>query len=179
MPTTGSADADSPVDKSDQVSRVPSIGDVLYAGWSPAGDVPAAIRRLSPQQIADRVALVSVIDSTPRVAELPSVVPLLARSGIDWTRVGDDVALPAASLPELMAHEGLFTGFDEVWLFDATPSHGKPASIRITSDVRLAAHPSTELRKWMQSSGSIAGLGDGDGLNFVTREATLAELWRA
>ena len=92
------------------------------------------------------------------------------------TEIDDDVLLSSEAFLAL-DNEQFFTGFDEVWLFTEAPASGKPDGLRMTSDQPLVSAPEG-LEAWMREVGCIAGLGDGDGLNFAAFDAELARLWR-
>jgi len=69
---------------------------------------------------------------------------------------------------------GVFFHFDEVWLCDRPPAQAPPAPASIVCPVRLdeEALPRA-VAEWMHASGCLAGLGDGDGLNYVVRGTLL------
>lgn len=153
--------------------------EFLQIGWTPSLDIPAALRRLPPAGSAGCYVLVSMIDSTPNVRLLPSLVPLLERLGFSHHEVDDDVVIELPTLFALIDEHDFFSGFDEVWLCDEPPRSGKPHGIRITSDKPLEHEPLPELADWMRWATCRAGLGDGDGLNFATFDPALAASWRA
>jgi hypothetical protein len=150
----------------------------LRFGWNPHLDIPAALARLPPQKATSYVVQVSMVDSTPDVSELPSIVPLLADIGRPYTQVGTDVVVDLPTIMCLINEYDFFSGFDEIWLCREIPRMGKPRDLRITSDTRLDSQPPGRLAEWMLESSCRAGLGDGVGLNFVTFEPALATLWR-
>lgn len=147
----------------------------LVVAHNPTADLPTALRSV-PKEL-QLLALVSVLDSTSGVAGLPSFVPLLTASKTPYATVGTDVSVSVVDLIALQQTHEIFTGFDEVWLFASLPSLPKPAHIRLTSDQVLTSAPAG-LEDWMLKSDCLAGLGDGDGLNFVTFDSTLATVWR-
>jgi hypothetical protein len=98
--------------------------------------------------------------------------------GAHYSKVNYDVVVGGATLLTLIDDYSFFTGFDEIWLFADPPLLSKPETIRITSDAPLEQRPPDALIAWMREADCLAGLGDGDGLNFVTFDLTLAELWR-
>ena len=150
-------------------------GRLLY-GWNADLDVLSALDRIASNRLARVTALLSVIDSSPDVARMISLIPLLERTGRAYTVVDRDVGVELPILLELF-EEQFFTGFDEVWLVRGTPRRGKPNGLRITSDLRLTG-PREGLSEWMVDSNCLAGLGDGDGLNFATFDERLAGVWR-
>jgi len=148
----------------------------LQIGWNSNLDIPSALARLPLQQLQRFRVLVTMIDSTSKVASLPSLVPRLRELDAAFVEIDDDVLLDAPTVLTLIGEGRFFTGFDEIWLFAEDPPVGKPTSIRLTSDQRIAG-PSEVLKEWMQRVACTAGLGDGDGLNFATFDPTLANLW--
>lgn len=118
-----------------------------------------------------------MIDSTPDVARLPSLVPLLKRLAAWYITVDDDVVLELPTLMMLIEEHDFLSGFDEIWLCTDMPRSGKPEHVRITSDQPLGPEQPSGLAEWMLGSFCRAGLGDGDGLNYVTCDPELAVLW--
>src|SRR4051812_36050365 len=152
----------------------------LHVGWNPDLDVPAAIDRMLSTGSCSAVALVSMLDSTPGVASLPSLVPHLIESGLDYATIGEDVLVDLPTLLELTRDEdhAWFAGFDEVWICSSRPTCGKPDDVRITSDNAMTTEPDG-LSAWMRSATCFLALGDGDGLNFATFDPTLAAVLRS
>lgn len=154
------------------------MSDSLYIGWVPAVDIATALHRIPAEQLDGCFALISMVDSTPRVRTLQSLVPLLRSLGHFLQEVDDDVVIEASSLLTLIDEHEFFSGFDEVWIFREIPRSGKPEGVRITSDTPLRATAPPGLARWMRETRCVAGLGDGDGLNFVTFDPALAALWQ-
>lgn len=150
----------------------------LQIGSNASLDIPSALQRVPTTRLTATYVLVSMIDSTPHVRRLPSVIPLLRRLDVFYEIVGDDVVIEPLTLLGLISEYDFLSGFDEVWLCDAVPTAGKPERFRLTSDVSIGPAPASGLVDWMQESNCRAGLGDGDGLNFATFDAALAALWR-
>jgi hypothetical protein len=152
--------------------------DSLEFGWTPSLDIPAAFHSVPAERFAGHYVLVSMVDSTPQVARLPSLVPLLDKLGAFHAEVDDDVAIEVQTFLALVDEHEFFLGFDVIWLCTEIPKSGKPEHIRLTSDAPLGPEPPAGLVDWMLGSFCCAGLGDGDGLNFATFDAALAALWR-
>ena len=150
----------------------------LQFGWNPSLCIPLAVQRVDPTLVDAWYALVSVVDSTPHVRQLPSLASLLLSISADHREVEDDVAVPGAVLRSLIDEHHFFPRFDEIYLFPELPTRGKPASITITSDAPFGSRAPSGLAEWMQLAGCIAGLGDGIGLNFATFDHALATLWQ-
>ena len=154
------------------------MSDVLQIGWNPSLDIPAALHRVPVDCLADHYVLISMIDSTPRVARLRSLVPLVEDLNAFHAEVDDDVVIDVPTLLALVNEHNFLSGFDEIWLCTEIPKSGKPAELRITSDTPLGTAQPAGLAEWMLDSSCRAGLGDGDGLNFATFDPALAPLWR-
>lgn len=148
-------------------------------GWNPKLDIPSAVSIMPRAQVLSAQALISTVDSSSRVSELPSLPPLLEQMGIDPQSLGSGVLIAGGALLELLFERDFFAGFDEVWLFQSTPLSAKPEAVPLTSDVRLLQEPPAALTQWMYENDGFAGLGDGDGLNFITLDPDLAERWMA
>ena len=115
---------------------------------------------------------------TPQLGRLPSLVPLLGRLDVFYETVDDDVVVVVSTMVDLIEEHDFLSGFDEIWLCDAVPTAGKPEQFRPTSDVPVGPTPPLGLAEWMRASACRAGLGDGDGLNFVTFDPVLTALWQ-
>jgi hypothetical protein len=149
----------------------------IMFGWNSDLDMPSAVHRADRDLIVRGHVLISMVDSTPEVARLSSLLSVLAELSAAYRAADDDVVIDGETLLSLI-NRGFFTGFDEIWLFAEPPLDGKPPSLRLTSDVRLGQKLPEGIASWMTESGSLAGLGDGDGLNFATSHSALADLWR-
>jgi hypothetical protein len=121
--------------------------------------------------------LLSTIDSSPRVSEMADLRSVLRAMDASFDELGRGIVIDGSTLLSLVGKHDFLHGFDEVWLFTEKPSEDKPEAIPLTSDVHLQEQPSDAVANWMQRCGCIAGLGDGDGLNFVTLRPSIAELW--
>src|SRR5262249_8114958 len=88
---------------------------------------------------------------------------------------GQALLIPGADVTSIAKAFNLFVGFDEVWFFNERPQILKPASFWIVSPAKLGMAPEpAPLLLWMKESGSVLGLGDGIGLNYITRDAEIA-----
>lgn len=156
-----------------RVSEMPMTPRALNARWLAPLDIPAVLRRVLTSRPDIKYALVSMIDSTPGVGSLPSLVLLLETLGAFYKRVDGDVVVDMPTLLALVEEHEFLAGFDEIWLFAGIPESSKPESLRITSDRPLSGEPPAALAQWMIASGCLVGLGDGDGLNVVTFDRAL------
>jgi hypothetical protein len=153
------------------------MSEQLYCGYNPKLDIPSALSTV-PDEFGGELALVSMIDSTPRVSELPSLVPLLQRIDTWYAIVDFDIVVSTSTLVMLATELDFLSGFDEVWLCDEMPTTGKPEGLRLTSDIPVEQAFSEGIESWMTQLSCRAGLGDGDGLNFITRDPNLSALWQ-
>ena len=118
-------------------------------------------------------ALITSLDSSPPTS-LTNVRQALAEYLDRFRGVGSGVLLSGRQLVLLARRYLLFTHFDEVWLFREAPMEPKPEGVRIVSPSNLGEGVPTEVADWMWRSGCIVGLGDGEGLNYVTVDEGLA-----
>ncbi len=176
MHMIGSMAFASMVDKSSLESETTMTSD-LICGWTPGLNIPVAIHRPTHELIARSHVLVSALDSTDEVSTLPSVASFFSRMDLSHDQIGTDLLVSGETLLALIHEPNFFTGFDEIWLFRNPPRQTKPKILRLTSDVPLGDEPSDLLVSWMKGADCLAGLGDGDGLNFVTFDVGLAKLW--
>lgn len=174
MRMTGSADADSQGDQSAPRSRARTMASTLDTRWLPSLAIPDVLSTVLAAEANAKYVLVTVIDSTPQVRQLPSIVPLLDQLGMFYRAVDDDVVIKAADLSALVNRHHILSGFDEIWLCRDIPRAGKPVTFQITSDVPFGNDPPAGLLNWMLASTCTVGLGDGDGLNLATTEQTVA-----
>jgi hypothetical protein len=118
-------------------------------------------------------ALVTSLDSSPPTS-LPNVRRALAEHVDEFQEVGSGVLLSGEQLILLARKYLLFTHFDEVWLFREAPMDPKPEGVRIVAPCDLSEEVPPEVADWMWRSGCVVGLGDGDGLNYVTVDERIA-----
>jgi hypothetical protein len=118
-------------------------------------------------------ALITFLDSSPPTS-LTNVQRALAEYVDEFREVGSGVLLSGRQTVSLARKYLLFTHFDEVWLFGEAPREPKPEGVRIVAPCNLSEEVPSEVADWMWRSGCIVGLGDGDGLNYVTVDERLA-----
>jgi hypothetical protein len=119
-------------------------------------------------------ALITSLDSSPPTS-LTNVRRALAEHvDEEFREVGSGVLLSGQQSVLLARKYLLFTHFDEVWLFREAPREPKPEGVRIVAPYNLSEEVPTEVAIWMRRSGCIVGLGDGDGLNYVTVDERVA-----
>jgi hypothetical protein len=118
-------------------------------------------------------ALITSLDSSPPTS-LTNVRRALKEHVDKFREVGSGVLLSGQQTIILARKYLLFTHFDEVWLFREAPMDPKPEGVRIVAPCNLSEEVPTEVANWMYRSGCIVGLGDGDGLNYVTVDEGVA-----
>lgn len=142
-----------------------TISDVLDAG----------VDLLPPFELA----AIAVLDGAERPAEWPAVRRRLRAEGIRAAS-HRGVLLVAPGELDRASSAGLFTGTDELYLTSEWNDELEPFPGRITPDVAdFGEETPLGLEEWMLDSGAVLALGDGDGLNFATLDAALAERLRA
>ena len=112
-------------------------------------------------------ALITSLDSSPPTS-LTNVRQALNEHIDEFREVGSGILLSGRQTVLLVRRYLLFTHFDEVWLYREAPMEPKPEGIRIVAPYDLSEGVPTEVANWMYRSGCVVGLGDGDGLNYVT-----------
>ena len=119
--------------------------------------------------------LITSIDSSTDVGGLATGYHLLEHC-TGCSLLGEGLVVPAAQLAQIAREFNLFNGFDEVWCFDRRPGVAMPTMIALVAPLNVERDPPPHgLEEWMRQSGCTLGLGDGDGLNYVTVMLELAE----
>jgi hypothetical protein len=148
----------------------------MTCGWEERLDIPSGLDALWSGMPGRGFALITTIDSTDDVAGI-DLLPLLDAAGMEHNTLGRGVVVREAVVARLIEQYDFFTGFDELWLFDAPPDEAKPKQVRITSDRPFDdASPPAAVDVWMLRTGCRLGLGDGVGLNWVCADPKPAAL---
>jgi hypothetical protein len=119
-------------------------------------------------------ALITSLDSSPPTSLTNVRRRALTEHVDEFREVGSGVVLSGRQTVLLRRKYLLFTHFDEVWLFREVPIEPKPEGVRIIAPYNLSEEVPPEVANWMYRSGCIVGLGDGDGLNYVTVDERVA-----
>jgi hypothetical protein len=117
--------------------------------------------------------LITSLDSSPPTS-LTNVQRALAEYVDEFQEVGSGILLSGRQTLLLARRYHLFTHFDEVWLFREAPMEPKPERVSIVAPYDLSEEVPSEVADWMWRSGCVVGLGDGEGLNYVTVDEGLA-----
>jgi hypothetical protein len=103
--------------------------------------------------------------------------PLFTKAGIIAGVLGDSLVFSAAHIETALAAKELFSHFDQIWLHIGLPKADSVCSYSITSDgLNLGGGMPEELRTQFERSSAILGLGDGCGLNYVSKTPGIAQL---
>ena len=121
------------------------------------------------------LAAIPVLDGAERPAEWPEVKRRLRSEGVR-TRQHRGVLLLEPGELDRFSSVGLFQGASELFLCAEWNDEFEPFPGRVSSDL----HDFNEgtplgLEEWATHSGCLLAIGDGDGLNFATSIADLAE----
>jgi hypothetical protein len=117
--------------------------------------------------------LIASLDSSPPTS-LTNVQQALKEHVDEFREVGSGVLLSGQQLVMLARKCLLLTHFDEVWLFREAPMVPKPEGVRIVAPYDISEEVPPEGADWMWRSGCRVGLGDGEGLNYVTVDEGVA-----
>ena len=118
-------------------------------------------------------ALITSLDSSPPTS-LANVRQALKEHVDEFREVGSGILLSGQQAVLLARRYLLFTHFDEVWLCREAPMEPKPEGVRIVAPCNLSEVVPSEVADWMWRSGCVVGLGDGEGLNYVTVDEGVA-----
>lgn len=119
-------------------------------------------------------ALITCLDSNLDLPVLVRKSPELRASGLRGRFVGTSLLVRTKDLLAAERRERLFFGFDEVWFFSRSVLRPKPKKVCLIGPEKLTHPLSRELVTWMHANGCSLGLGDGCGLNFVTKLSGVA-----
>ena len=150
----------------------------MYSGWNPALDLSTAVERIPQSELLRWFGLIAVVDSSANINELITLPRVLEDLGASLEHVGQSALVDGPTLIHLNAGD-FFSGFDELWLFRERPAQAKPEGRELffTSDTRRPGGPPERVERWFLENKGVAGLGDGDGLNWITPDPKLAPLW--
>jgi hypothetical protein len=124
------------------------------------------------------MAALPVLEGTDRPGEWPAVRRRLRAEGIRCAQSRGVLLLPPGELDQLSS-VGFFNGFDEVYLCAEWNEEYEAFPVRITSDLAdFSEATPLGLEDWMLEVRCVLALGDGDGLNFATPDADMAERLR-
>jgi hypothetical protein len=117
--------------------------------------------------------LVTCVDSSPHVGFIATAEGIIDRE-TSCSVYGEGLLVCDARIAEVAERYKLLVPFCEMWLFEKPPKIEKPGTFSIVAPLNLNEDPLPEgLLEWFNASGCVLGLGDGIGLNYVTREKSI------
>jgi hypothetical protein len=120
------------------------------------------------------MVLIASIDSERRVAAMPWAQAKISQDN-SWALSTVPLVIAGRSLARLTdTWASLSSGFDEIWVPTDFPVTVPPESAYLVAPRRLDTSLPSEIEDWMPLCRCALGLGDGEGLNFVTSDAELA-----
>lgn len=121
---------------------------------------------------------IPVLDGQERPGEWPTVRRRLRAEGIRVSEHRGVLLLVPGELDQL-ASVGMLNGNDEVLFLDDWNDEFESFPGRLTSDLHdFEETTPLGLEEWMIDAGCVLAIGDGNGLNFATFDAELAEKLR-
>ena len=160
--------------------------DNVYFGWQGNGSLTSVTQFVlhKPDLVSQfQYATISCVDSN-RSQWLHSTFPAYARDRngeeVKYQLVQDGILISGKSLCKIVLNEDLFSGFDEVWFSEEKPIMPKPTDVTLTAEIPITDARNSEVRlmiaEWITKSKYVLGLGDGNGLNYVTVDESIAHL---
>jgi len=135
----------------------------------------ATLLEIAPEIIAPYShALVTSIDSERDLQNL-EILKKSTHGIMQYEFLDNNLLLSREAFLTMLTTYDLFNGFDEIWFFLTKPSVKLPSGLWITGPLEIVNDIPAGLIEWMKESGCVLGLGDGIGLNYITRKDTIAE----
>jgi hypothetical protein len=144
------------------------------AGWLDSS-VRDFLGLLPPNVKSTKYALITCLDSNLDPCSLLDKSPELRRLAGQARPLGNGLVVPTRLLLGLDTRSQLFFGFDEVWLFPTEQLQAKPDSACLVGPDRLDQVKLDKVGAWMSRNACTLGLGDGAGLNFITKARGLVK----
>jgi len=151
-----------------------TLSPQLRAGWLPATSLCEFIEQ--HEDVFGRLTsvLISSVDSDPRVATMPWAQDRIVGDE-SWAQSQYPLIISGRALLQL-CRDSVFHGFDEIWIPAALPIPVPPGAAYLVSPRRCDGPLiPNEISDWMMESRARLGLGDGEGLNFVSSDRELEE----
>jgi hypothetical protein len=145
------------------------------AGWI-SSSIHEFLKIVPASAASMRYTLVTCLDSELRPRDFfengGGGVELVAREAIP---VGDGLVIPTKRLLAAESEHQMFFGFDELWFFPSSDIQPKPRSAWLVGPERINQAKLDQLGAWMLRNSCALALGDGEGLNFVTKARGLVK----
>lgn len=119
-------------------------------------------------------ALLSCIDSNTQLAEIPLIQQLVTQAPQDCAFLGSGLVCTIECLYDFKRRSELFNGFDEVWFFARRPEHKRPDTGYLVAPYNVVRDElSNAVADWMRDTDCYVGLGDGIGINIISRDPSV------
>jgi len=124
-----------------------------------------------------RYVVLACLDSNQQPGRSKGIRKYLQKAGVEFETAGDFVVFTSEVFRTALSVKGCFCGFDELWFHESIPGEEEMCKRPITSDgTNLAEKVPEDLVEKFEASSAVLGLGDGCGLNFITKREEIAEL---
>lgn len=138
-----------------------SIGDLVDSEWEVFDQLP--------------YVLVTRLDSSDDTASL-LMSETIVQSEDACSLLGRSLLIADSQLVRIDLRYGLFSHFDEIWLYKERPTIDIPDGLDLGPPLELGAEePSQVLVDWFNASTCVLGLSDGTGMNYMTRSKAIVE----
>ena len=147
----------------------------LQCGWNGDRAVAETLQRCAGFVATWPWVLVTSVDSEPDVASMRWASEVRKQFFDVVRNVDGALLLPGHVAIEVIDQEELLFGFDELWFCETAPSSRPAAADYLVAPRRLHESGSCDEFAWLEASPFVGGIGDGYGMNFVTRDRVLLE----
>jgi hypothetical protein len=121
-------------------------------------------------------ALITCLDSNLEPISLLEQSPALGLVKSVARPLGNGLLVPTRLLREADSQNQIFFGFDEVRFFPSDAIKPKPNAAWLVGPARIGKEALDSLGEWMAENSCSLALGDGVGLNFITKARGLTRL---
>jgi hypothetical protein len=147
----------------------------LQCVWNEERSVAETLERCAGFVASWPWVLFTSVDSHPDVASMPWASEVRKRFSDVVRDVDGALLLPGHVVVDVIGQEDFLFGFDELWFCETTPSTRPAAPDYLVAPRRLDELGSCDEFAWLEGSPFVGGIGDGLGMNFVTRDRVLLE----
>jgi len=142
------------------------------------GSVNSFVDNIANWEECFNYVLVVTIDSSHILTELPAIQKGIEK-GFDITFFDSKIILTNEVIRKVNKEFSLFNGFDEIYCFLEKPKALSPKKAFLTGPTEIENKIPDDLEQWMLNNNCLLGLGDGIGLNYITTEKAIAEIFES